>query len=284
MKRIVFSILLMLFAFMANAQEQVMVQISPGFNQGEKFPDTSKDDVTMHWDGENEFGFQLMGGGDLTISAQFDQTDLTAYGVVGGQIISIVAWIMQMPISVTVRIYDEIDGSPGNVVYSEDVTSITNEGDWNTYTLSTPFDIDGSTFFIALNTLHGSDCYPVGVDAGPAVSKGDLFQTGDDWWVHLGDIGLSYSFNIRAVATIITDIADIENAEISIYPNPSDGIFSIAMNGTYNLEIVDVTGRLVESTEFTDNAEIDISTEIKGIYFLKFFNENGTAVKKIMIK
>ncbi|MCD4793548.1 MAG: T9SS type A sorting domain-containing protein [Bacteroidales bacterium] len=79
------------------------------------------------------------------------------------------------------------------------------------------------------------------------------------------------------------------NENITIYPNPSDGIYTVNLN-TQNsnlktkITITDLTGEIVYSENYIDNNEItiNISTEKSGIYFLKFISDNKIIIKKII--
>lgn len=73
------------------------------------------------------------------------------------------------------------------------------------------------------------------------------------------------------------------NTNVSIYPNPASDIVKILNNNDLNIscvEIIDLTGRIVLSTEKTDN--IDISVIPEGQYFVKIIGEK-TIVKKLFI-
>jgi len=85
------------------------------------------------------------------------------------------------------------------------------------------------------------------------------------------------------------NIADVLPMEISIFPNPTTGKFSVfssqfsEMNG--EIEVFDVVGCNVgtyrirpENTETT----IDISHLANGMYFLKIQTDNGTVIKKVV--
>ena len=74
----------------------------------------------------------------------------------------------------------------------------------------------------------------------------------------------------------------IEN-EVSIYPNPANDVIKILNSNDLNIsriEIIDLTGRVVLSTENTD--DIDISAIPEGQYFVKVIGET-TVVKKLFI-
>ena len=77
--------------------------------------------------------------------------------------------------------------------------------------------------------------------------------------------------------------------EISIYPNPSNGLFTISATGTKikEVRVMDVMGRLVNSEELKANstsATIDMSGYAKGVYFVRVQTENGIINKKVIIQ
>ncbi|HNW99127.1 MAG TPA: T9SS type A sorting domain-containing protein [Bacteroidales bacterium] len=91
----------------------------------------------------------------------------------------------------------------------------------------------------------------------------------------------------------VTSINEPENENnISIYPNPTDGKFTIDMNeliGTdFTFEISDVTGKVVHTEKMPDIANklwnIDISGLSNGNYFLRMYNSNTIIRSKILKK
>lgn len=77
----------------------------------------------------------------------------------------------------------------GDPVYIQDAIIMTMNG-WNDVVLDTPFEIDGSEFYVGyqITTRSASD-YPIGVDGVPTSSKlGDNIAIGNDW----DHIGTSY--------------------------------------------------------------------------------------------
>ena len=83
------------------------------------------------------------------------------------------------------------------------------------------------------------------------------------------------------------DIDDVEENtvgnSISIYPNPANEIIKILNNNLSisGIEIIDLTGRIVLSTEKCE--DINISELAEGQYFVKIIGET-TIVKKLFIK
>ena len=73
--------------------------------------------------------------------------------------------------------------------------------------------------------------------------------------------------------------------EFSIFPNPSNGVFTLNLTNTekaVKLEILDITGRLIYVNQVTGNtSQIDISDKSSGTYFLRI--SNGDFYKKMPI-
>jgi len=74
-----------------------------------------------------------------------------------------------------------------------------------------------------------------------------------------------------------TNINTLKDENIKIYPNPFiDNIFIIANNGG-NIEIIDVSGRVIYSSGLSNGInKISTSHFLKGIYFLKIQNKNNS--------
>ena len=75
--------------------------------------------------------------------------------------------------------------------------------------------------------------------------------------------------------------------DIDLFPNPSNGKFQVAMeNDRFNtIEISNVLGRTIHRSELKDKiTEIDISTEIPGIYFVRISDGKGNVVIKKIVK
>ena len=76
--------------------------------------------------------------------------------------------------------------------------------------------------------------------------------------------------------------------DISLYPNPSNGIFNLIsgkiFNEEINLEIYNISGVLInKSTWDGNNTQINIKDFPKGIYFLKISASNSIEYKKLIV-
>lgn len=92
-------------------------------------------------------------------------------------------------------------------------------------------------------------------------------------------IGVIYGIQPPGVASVkqITD-----NTGISVYPNPSHGVFTFAMpvnNNNYQVTIYNVLGQEVTaSTINSGSTQINLSSQPKGIYIYKVISETGEPV------
>ncbi|MCK5168433.1 MAG: T9SS type A sorting domain-containing protein, partial [Bacteroidales bacterium] len=79
---------------------------------------------------------------------------------------------------------------------------------------------------------------------------------------------------------------------MNIYPNPSNGNFTLEMNaskaGTFNVEIINIQGQVVFTKEINQDGfykeTIDISNNASGIYYLRINDGKNLKVSKIMIQ
>jgi ELWxxDGT repeat protein len=75
------------------------------------------------------------------------------------------------------------------------------------------------------------------------------------------------------------------NTEVSIYPNPSNGIVNIVIEGSnseFQLEVYDVLGKKIRDCKNVN--AIDLSNAPKGIYFLRVSEGNKSFTKKIILQ
>jgi len=82
------------------------------------------------------------------------------------------------------------------------------------------------------------------------------------------------------------NIADQYSGEISVYPNPTNGLFNVNGINDCKIEIMDISGREVYNSYTTsNNTSIDISDFDKGVYFVKIVKENEVVYnQKIIVK
>jgi len=107
--------------------------------------------------------------------------------------------------------------------------------------------------------------------------------------------GIVFDFNVPVITDTVVLTVNIpvsvqdmkgEDNAISIYPNPTSGIFVIASGAKQShIEIYNVLGEEIYRSSVIghQSSVVDISSQPSGIYFLKVQTEQGSAVKKIII-
>jgi len=89
------------------------------------------------------------------------------------------------------------------------------------------------------------------------------------------------------VLDLSTGINDLAKQGITIYPNPSNGVFYInnETNEEMQLMIMDVAGRfVVNKTLYNSINTIDISDQSSGIYIIQLTRGEDTYNSKIILK
>lgn len=85
--------------------------------------------------------------------------------------------------------------------------------------------------------------------------------------------------------TIISVNEVSANTRFSIYPNPTSGIFTLEYNEPAMLEILDLTGRVVESFIHKGvQSQIDLKNQTSGIYFIRIVTQHQTLTKRLVIQ
>ena len=96
--------------------------------------------------------------------------------------------------------------------------------------------------------------------------------------------GLSVINNVTMYAT---GIGSQDLNSLTVYPNPSQGIFNVSVNNLFqdvNWVVTDAKGRYVMEGRLADSHQIDLRTQPKGIYFIKFTGDNVLCIKKLVLR
>lgn len=171
-----------------------------------------------------------------------------------------------------------------------EIPTITNSG-WDPTTNSSTweeFQINPGAYFVAIEMNSLNNTYPIGV-----IDDNTVNQPGWASAIHFGlqvPTPTSYTNgNAFAIRMKLSDgnVGITETASnISIYPNPSNGVVTInADNNLTNIvSIYDVTGKLILSERLQANSNIDLSTYNKGAYIIEVLNNNKKYTEKVILK
>ncbi|MBN2273811.1 MAG: T9SS type A sorting domain-containing protein [Bacteroidales bacterium] len=100
------------------------------------------------------------------------------------------------------------------------------------------------------------------------------------------DVNLNISDKSTVEASVGTGLDDHMDSYVSVYPNPSQGIFKISAENTAPVvfEVYEITGALIADGIFTENYTLDLSEYNKGVYFLNLKSEGKTQVTKLIVQ
>jgi hypothetical protein len=73
---------------------------------------------------------------------------------------------------------------------------------------------------------------------------------------------------------------------VSIYPNPSNGIINIEFTNNQNsgLIIRDAFGKVVLKKNISSTSSIDLTSFSKGLYMIEITSNNQSIIKKLSLK
>ncbi len=144
-----------------------------------------------------------------------------------------------------------------------------------------------------ISTIAGDNALGGGYsgDGGPATAA-DLYLPVEVVFDAAGNLYISDADNyrVRKVSNVgqaagIKEITDINN-QISIYPNPNNGSFTIETNSTTNqtIQLHDVNGKMVLNQIINGKATtIDTTSLNEGVYNISIISNEGIVNKRVVI-
>lgn len=155
---------------------------------------------------------------------------------------------------------------------------------------------NSSGWLIKTDSLGRSGCHETSVTCVDSVIVlNALVQSIDSAGVP--GIGITYPVTAAQVSCVATcngqmdsGIEEISNSNSLIFPNPSDGEFTIRPKGLQirRIEIYTLQGkRIFESESFrTSQSDIsfNISSQPKGVYLVKLLSDEGVAYSRVIVQ
>ena len=165
-------------------------------------------------------------------------------------------------------------------------------GSWVTLPLSSPLSAGAS--YLAAVRGEASPFDTVGISTS---SNDNAVAYIQDNGCDIGTGGFAYWYtgsgylirmNFGPAAWVIgTAINDIKNSQFNVYPNPTNGLFTIELDGNakYDVAVNNVLGQTVYSTTTNGmNTTIDLSSFDKGIYTVELKNKNAIYTEKVIVE
>ena len=196
--------------------------------------------------------------------------------------------------SVSVELYEEdaasdpilLDGSDSYKLQSSDI------GNWVTLPLSSPLSAGTSYLAAVRGEVHPTDTVGISTSGNDNTvsyiqdNGCDIGTGGFGYWY--GGSGYLIRMNFGPAAWVLgTAINDIENSQFNVYPNPTNGLFTIELDGNskYVVSVKNVLGQTVFTTTTNGmNTNIDLSSFDKGIYTVELKDENAIYTEKVIVE
>ncbi len=118
------------------------------------------------------------------------------------------------------------------------------------------------------------------------LTDGDYDYTvlADGYSDHSGSITVAGDDVTESIVIIVNGIDELNAANISIYPNPSRGVFFIELDREFTLSVIDVTGKVVYTTEINAKTEVDLTDQKSGIYIIKLINKGELLTYRVIVQ
>jgi hypothetical protein len=152
-------------------------------------------------------------------------------------------------------------------------------------------DDDGNNTLTYNATLTSGDSLPVWLEldtiSGTFSGTPSIEETLDISVTAHDTAGATVSTDFNLIADTVTGINQITGYNIRIYPNPTNGLINISLNGSSNktaiVEILNWEGKIIQTTEFHTEIVIDLTTNPKGLYFILIFFDNEIITSRVII-
>ena len=118
----------------------------------------------------------------------------------------------------------------------------------------------------------------------------DFYPTETDYYYAIVTNGSGcVSGQSNAVYFVFTGIVTLSAEDLNVYPNPSNGIFTVSIggqSGKYEIRIMNMLNQVVyeKNSEIEDKLQIDLSDQEKGVYFIKIKSSKSELTKKIIVQ
>ncbi len=87
------------------------------------------------------------------------------------------------------------------------------------------------------------------------------------------------------VSILFTSIHNAISENVRVYPNPVNGVLNIHSPSDCDMEILDLSGRVIRSESLINGINnIDLSEQLPGLYFLKITQDHQLWIDKILVQ
>jgi hypothetical protein len=194
----------------------------------------------------------------------------------------------------------------GDIAYKYFKNAGWDGGEWagdpnRTYTVTAPVvlnDVWANEYLVTFSVTDGTNAVEgaeIDIESGTETGMTDV-----DGMAYFGIVDGTYAFTVTMagyqvfngsftvdaanedVDVVLTVGVNALSSQINVYPNPSNGVFNINVGSSMNLEVFDITGKIINTQVV--NGATQMKLDAAGIYFLKFSNPEGSYTMKVVVK
>jgi len=172
-----------------------------------------------------------------------------------------------------------------------DATTGATRSAWSTYSISW----DGKKGAAATGTLQPDGVYKVTLQStwnhgtGGTATTSYTFTKGPSIDHQTPAGSTTFTNIVLHWDPVVTNVSvnDVQNPEISVYPNPTNGTFSVDFTKTNNIKVMNTLGVVVYEEKFEQpthgSKNIDLTNFANGIYMVIVSNEKGSSNHKLLL-
>jgi len=131
------------------------------------------------------------------------------------------------------------------------------------------FDRDNNILYGALYAGTGG-IYTINTTTGAATLIAEVVD-------ELTGLAIPYSSEPQAVSEINTN-------QVSVYPNPSNGLVNVQVSEKSIVTLFDLTGRVIATYQVNGNETISFNQAAAGVYILKVESKNHVSTHKLIVQ
>jgi hypothetical protein len=88
----------------------------------------------------------------------------------------------------------------------------------------------------------------------------------------------------QTVSVDLTSIFTVSTVDFNIYPNPSNGVFNIDVDGNATVTVMNVAGQVIDSRTISGSQAITLDNVNTGVYFVRVQVGENVGTKQLIIR
>lgn len=195
-------------------------------------------------------------------------------------------FVQQTGEPISIFVWSKLDNDPQSILFQDPYSVLRPDeiGDLRAYRLDTPIFVQ-DTFYIGFQQAT-NEFLAVGLDKNQDSGDKMFFNVSGEWRPNEtvnGSFLMRPRFD-KEIAVNFVPAGEAAPSEVKVYPNPSNGEFYIA-GEVAELKIFDnwAQAKTIRVREERNGVWVDLSSNKKGIYLLKFLRQGKVVTKRVIL-